>query len=357
MTSSTNSVRPRLPVPTAAALILAGTGLFLFFAATNVQSGWLYALDALLWAVWHWDLVLAGRRLPEITMTRLVPLHVGAGTEMTVVLSVRSDRPLRGLEVQDAGLEPYTTKQRAPIPLGYIRDAAAHETVTLRGTFSAPTRGRYAFLAVTFVTHGPFGLFRRPQTRHLSAPLWVHPVIRPWDGMIDGHDAEGNTAGSSRRTGQAGIFAGVRPYRPGDSLRQIHWPITARRGELSVKELELPPMQRVTVVLDLTHTGAVTEAAVATAADLIADLWQREIPLTLVGPGRTWEPARWEEILEWLADLHAGDLPDRSADPGAVILISDSLPTASWAPSLAAVYAPEGASAGGVPVRALLPLT
>src|SRR4051794_14784742 len=102
MTSSTNSNRPRLPIPTAGALILAGTGLFLFFAATNVQSGWLYALDALLWAVWHWDLIAAARRLPEVSLARLVPLHVGVGTETTVVLSLRAARAVRGIEVRDA---------------------------------------------------------------------------------------------------------------------------------------------------------------------------------------------------------------------------------------------------------------
>jgi uncharacterized protein (DUF58 family) len=352
--SSRSSSRPRLPLPTGGALLLAGTGLFLFFAATNVQSGWLYALDALLWAVWHWDLISAQRRVPDLHLTRLLPLHVGVGTTTTVVLHVRASQALRGIEVAEAGLEPADGGKRLPaVPLGYIREAAAGETVTLRGTFTAPGRGRYAFVTLHFTTYGPFGLFRRPQSRTLQAPLWVHPVVGEWQGSVSGTDAEGNAAGSTRRTAQAGVFSGVRDYRPGDSLRQIHWPLTARRGSLSVKELEPPPVLRATVAVVLGQADADTEAAVATAANLIADLWGRGIPLGQVGPGRAWEPARWEEVREWLAELHAGDLPDLPADPGALVVISDGALPTGWLHPVAAAFRPRGGAINGTAVQPL----
>lgn len=354
--SSPNSNRPRLPLPTLGALLLAGTGLFLFFAATNVQSGWLYALDALLWAVWGWDLISAGRRVPELQLTRLMPLHVGVGTATTLVLHVRAAKALRGIEVAEAGLVPADGGDRlAPVPLGYIREAAPGETVTLKGELTAPGRGRYDFLTLRFTTHGPFGLFRRPQSRRLSSPLWVHPVIGAWQGGIQGADSEGNAAGSTRRMSQVGVFAGVRDYRPGDSLRQIHWPLTARRGTLSVKELEPPPVLRATVVVALTTSGPETEAAVATAANLIADLWQRGIPLALVGPGRAWEPARWEDVLEWLAELHAGELPDLPPDAGALVVIADGPMPAGWKQPVAAAFGPRGGAMGGTAVWPLDP--
>ncbi|MEZ4611518.1 MAG: DUF58 domain-containing protein [Caldilineaceae bacterium] len=49
----------------------------------------------------------------------------------------------------------------------------------------------------------------------------------------------------------------------GDSLRHIHWPSSAHRGELIVKELELEPSGDVWIVLDLdaaVHTGRATPA-------------------------------------------------------------------------------------------------
>lgn len=42
----------------------------------------------------------------------------------------------------------------------------------------------------------------------------------------------------------------VRDYQQGESLRRVHWPSTARRGALMVKELEDSPRDEVAVLLD-----------------------------------------------------------------------------------------------------------
>src|SRR5262249_61642652 len=42
----------------------------------------------------------------------------------------------------------------------------------------------------------------------------------------------------------------VRDYQQGESLRRVHWPSTARRGVLMVKELEDSPRDEVAVLLD-----------------------------------------------------------------------------------------------------------
>ena len=45
--------------------------------------------------------------------------------------------------------------------------------------------------------------------------------------------------------------ASVRDYAHGDSMRHIHWPSTAHRSQLMVKELELEPSGDVWIVLNL----------------------------------------------------------------------------------------------------------
>lgn len=44
--------------------------------------------------------------------------------------------------------------------------------------------------------------------------------------------------------------AGVREYAPGDALNQIHWPTTARRDQLMVKEFDQDPQADVWIILD-----------------------------------------------------------------------------------------------------------
>jgi uncharacterized protein (DUF58 family) len=64
----------------------------------------------------------------------------------------------------------------------------------------------------------------------------------------------GRLGGSGRRLllrRPAGFdFHSVREYAQGESLRRVHWPTTARRGQLMVKELEDAPRDAVAVLLD-----------------------------------------------------------------------------------------------------------
>ena len=70
----------------------------------------------------------------------------------------------------------------------------------------------------------------------------------------------GRLGGSRRRLllrRPAGFdFHSVREYAQGESLRRVHWPTTARRGQLMVKELEDTPRDTVVVLLDSDPAGA-----------------------------------------------------------------------------------------------------
>lgn len=344
--------RRSLPTPSLGALLLAAGGQFLFFAATNVQSGWLFALDALLWAIWLWDLSVAVRPLPAIEVHRHVSPLVAAGEPLDIVVSLQAARPLRHLEIAEPGPIPVGPGRRGPrTSLGYIQDLPSGESTSCRGSLVLGARGHYRFTGIELVQYGPLGLFRRSNTLPAPGDLWIHPPIAAWDEPLSPPASEGQHEGSSRRLGLVGLFAGVRDYRPGDSLRQIHWPLTARRDVLSVKELEPPPSRKLTLVLHLTAQGVDTEAAVATAAALAAWAWGQGLPLVLVGPGRCWKPSQWQDVLLWLAEIQAGPLADLPDDPGTVILIVDAAAPAGWSRPAAIAYGPDNARLAGLPTH------
>jgi uncharacterized protein (DUF58 family) len=70
-----------------------------------------------------------------------------------------------------------------------------------------------------------------------------------------------------------GQTRGARPYRPGDSRRQVHWAATAHAAELMVRERERPLAEpiRVEVVLppDPREAERVAERALGTVAQLL----------------------------------------------------------------------------------------
>ena len=97
----------------------------------------------------------------------------------------------------------------------------------------------------------PFGLFAAvidyPGFEHvLIYPRVVQlPQVELPRGSADGHAPRRRSLMGQRAA------ASVRDYMPGDSMRLIHWPTSAHRGKLAVKELELEPSGDVWIVLDL----------------------------------------------------------------------------------------------------------
>ncbi len=74
----------------------------------------------------------------------------------------------------------------------------------------------------------------------------------PEDGY--GGNPESNQAGAVALSGGGDIFQ-VREYRMGDSARHLHWKLSARMGELLVKEREQEKRRQAVLVLDLEGYG------------------------------------------------------------------------------------------------------
>ena len=86
----------------------------------------------------------------------------------------------------------------------------------------------------------------------------------------------------------------MRDYEQGESLRRVHWPTSARRGQLMVKELEDTAHDGVVVILDCDPQCAVGtppessfDAAVRVTGSLLQAHAVRGRVATLVSTGRT----------------------------------------------------------------------
>ena len=110
--------------------------------------------------------------------------------------------------------------------------------------------------------------------------------------------------GSNLMLGAGNELFGLREYRPGDSLRRIHWPSSARRGEIVVREYEPPGKTTLALLLDpapptADHADQVARIAASEAWDCIREgglvsLWSPGLEATPPS-GDLWG------VLEWLA--------------------------------------------------------
>ena len=169
------------------------------------------------------------------------------------------------VEGQDVTVELVLTRDStAPLPSAVARERIGRlgeREVELRGRARGVSAGRYRLREVPRGRHrfepvhlsiaDPFGLAEMGLAVEEEQALVVYPRLvdleRPFfDGGAGPND--GRRLLLRRPVGFE--LHSVREYQQGESLRRVHWPSTARRGQLMVKELEDSPRDEVAVLLD-----------------------------------------------------------------------------------------------------------
>jgi uncharacterized protein (DUF58 family) len=122
---------------------------------------------------------------------------------------------------------------------------------------------------------------------------------------------------STNAIGNSGEFVGLRDYRPGDPLRQIHWKSWARTGRPIVKELENTFYPRYGLVVDTLSTSSSDtqfEETVSVAASFAASIDTRDTLLDLMfvkTEAHRVTAGRGLERAERLLEVLAGVTPER----------------------------------------------
>ena len=141
-------------------------------------------------------------------------------------------------------------------------------------------RGRHPLGPLTVVLRDPFGLTNRFAEVGATGDIVVLPRIDP----LVGGRPPGNGVGAEGEIPFMVALHGeddqsIREYRDGDDLRRIHWPATARTGDLMVRQEDRPARRRAMILLDPragAHQGhgasSSFEWAVSAAASVVTHL-------------------------------------------------------------------------------------
>ena len=112
-------------------------------------------------------------------------------------------------------------------------------------------RGRHRFAPVRLSIADPFGLAEEALALDEQQALFVYPRLVDLERLFfDGGAGPEHGRRLLLRRPVGFDLHSVRDYQQGESLRRVHWPSTARRGSLMVKELEDSPRDEVAVLLD-----------------------------------------------------------------------------------------------------------
>jgi uncharacterized protein (DUF58 family) len=233
------------------------------------NTGWILFL--LLFAVGVFGVITTGAllyvRLAYMAAFLLIGAWIWTVTSLRTLQIVRHARSLRA-SVGDVFEESFELVNPGRFPRLFVEvnnesslpSAGGSRVLTLIGgkehrTYQARTwltqRGAYPLGPTTLGSGDPFGFFAAKQTFPSTASLLVLPMIIP---IADFPSPAGLLPGGKaiqRKSPEVTPHAsGVREYVHGDPLKRIHWPSTARRGKLMVKEFEQDPQSELWIFLD-----------------------------------------------------------------------------------------------------------
>ena len=113
-------------------------------------------------------------------------------------------------------------------------------------------RGRFRLGPVKLTSGDPLGVYQRTRTLPTFNNLLVYPATYDLPRFpLRSTFVPGGEAIRKRAQHTTTNAAGVRDYVNGDSLNRIHWPLSARRNKLTVKEFELDPTSDYWIFLDM----------------------------------------------------------------------------------------------------------
>ena len=227
-----------------AAILLLGGLIGTLVGASRIYTRFLYLGLLFVVASWLWTQISL-RGITVNRRARNLRASVGDVFEEYFELSDESRLGKLWVEVVNESNIPKASGSRLFTMLGrkQRRTYIARSWLVRRGGFRlGPTR---------LISGDPFGLFRTERVFPAEHSLVVLPMIYEISSFVSPPGLlPGGQVIRRKALDITPHASGVREYVPGDPMKRIHWPTTARRGQLIVKEFEQDPQAEVWLFVD-----------------------------------------------------------------------------------------------------------
>jgi uncharacterized protein (DUF58 family) len=283
--------------------------VLLFIVGTNNQAGWLIVLSSLLLGVAAAGMFLPVLMVRRVTVERVAPEEAFQGSALRVDLAVGNEagRPKVALTLRDRHIQPVRV---------FLSHVGPGERAILSTQRTATRRGVMESERVMLSSGAPFGVAEARRAVPAAGRTIVYPRVVPVSStaFLNGALGQGDERARQLRRGGDREFLGLREYRPGDSMRHVHWPSTARTGSLMVREFEQDQVPRLGILVDTWSDAGVEDTPLDLACSIAASV---ALPAMALGYAievaaaadgmmmRLEEPDR-HRVLRWLAELVPG---------------------------------------------------
>ena len=242
-------------MPTSRAYSFIAASIIIYLFGNQTQVGWLYVVSALMLGVVVAGWWLSRGSLKGLTGKRRVGKATDAdlyeGDEVGITLQINKAKgaasSLVRIEEVCPLAAPDSPERHAQL---FIPALAQGEAVEFDYNVTLDRRGLHTFAPLTAESRAPFGFFKRGGHVDIPTKTLVYPEVRPLK-RLELLDRQLTAQVARPRAGVGYEVMGVRPYRTGDSPRNIHWRSVARTGTLISKEYADEAQPGLTLILDL----------------------------------------------------------------------------------------------------------
>ncbi len=269
-----------------------------FLIAANLKAGLLYFLSSLMLSAFLISLIFPFFMLRGIEVERESPSFASEGEEIKLTVSLKNSKGSKYLLI----VEDKFAGGKGRLLFPFIPKGGEAK----KDYFLHPKRGVYEKGEVFIVSSFPFGLLEARKRLQVKTSLTVYPryYLLKSLPLLESASFPGELLHAERRS-LGEDYYGVREYRPGDSLRYIHWKKSASINKLVVKEFEERLGNYLLIVLDnreLVHRGESFDEIVRVATSVAHYGLHNGHPLHLVSFENNISRPNWREALSWFAE-------------------------------------------------------
>ncbi|HEX9015121.1 MAG TPA: DUF58 domain-containing protein [Chloroflexota bacterium] len=187
-------------------------------------------------------------------------VEFGDEVELAIEVVNRKPLPLSWLEVEDE-IPASLQVLRGRVQPSYRADRCVlaslmamrpYERVRRHYLLRCPARGEHLFGPAKLHSGDLFGFALCDRTVESRDSLVVYPRVVPLERLgLPANNPLGDIRAQSWIFDDPSRVAGAREYRPGDSMRRVHWPATARSGRLQTRLYEATTAHKLGVFLNV----------------------------------------------------------------------------------------------------------
>lgn len=255
----------------------------LLIAAILLIAAFSTGLPFLFYLVYLGVLVIGG----SYVVTRLALINLEAGYAVSQLFGHVGDQLRITYTLRNAGLLPKPWLEvHSPTTLpsglpGRALSLGSRQERSFQVKVPMSRRGAFRIEPLQIRSGDPFGFFEVTATVGQGVSLVVYPRVERlpfW--KLPSAMVEGSKSSRERTMQTTPLATTVRPWAPGDSFNRIHWPSTARQGDIQVKEFELEQTADAWLFLDLdaaVQAGEGDESTVEVAVRAAASIADRAL--------------------------------------------------------------------------------